>query len=607
MSYEKAITIKEAVNNINKKYVLPSIQREFEWTEGHIEMLFDSLMRDYPISTFLFWQVPEDKIDELQFYEFLTEYNKQKQGSNRNKKIDVLHSGDIVAILDGQQRMTSLYLALSSTFNEKFLCLNLFDKLKYEEDADEDKNQDMKKKYDFQFLTTSGRTSSIKDRIFWFDCRKILSFNTEDEVKNYLETEVYNYLETDLGNKKSDAIITVTEETKNKIKEAKVEAKDKLFKLFEVVHSKRFINYYLEQSEELEKVLQIFIRINNQGEPLSRPVLLLSVAAAHWENRDAKEVINSLVDEMNSVGRKFNFTTDLVMKACFVLCSFSAAYKVDNFTKENMAIIEEKWDDIASSLSTAVHLISNFGFYEDNLSSKNAIIPIAYFINENKYVDEILNSPDREEDRKSIREWLTRSLIKGSFGAAGDTIYKRMRELVHDYKGRFPLPEIIKEWGSDTKRDILFTEEHIDGILDSDYSKAKTKARLYCALTLLYPDFDYKNSYEPDYIFTKSIMTKKNLMKEQFTDQRIREYRDKANTLPNFLLLKESTKSRRNDSPFVEWCNMEYLTQDERNNFLEENYIDSQQDLDLDSFVSFIAMRRKKLKKVLMEVLGVRN
>ncbi|MEK6781959.1 MAG: DUF262 domain-containing protein [Bacteroidota bacterium] len=54
MAYEKPITIKEAIEQIQKKkFVLPSIQREFVWESSQIEMLFDSIMRDYPISTFL--------------------------------------------------------------------------------------------------------------------------------------------------------------------------------------------------------------------------------------------------------------------------------------------------------------------------------------------------------------------------------------------------------------------------------------------------------------------------------------------------------------------------------------------------------------------------
>lgn len=49
-------TIKEAMNRIGaKKLYLPAIQRKFVWDAWQIERLFDSIMRDYPIGTFLFW------------------------------------------------------------------------------------------------------------------------------------------------------------------------------------------------------------------------------------------------------------------------------------------------------------------------------------------------------------------------------------------------------------------------------------------------------------------------------------------------------------------------------------------------------------------------
>ena len=58
MAYEKPITIKEAIVAIqNQEYILPAIQREFVWNTKQIELLFDSILRDYPISTFLFWKV----------------------------------------------------------------------------------------------------------------------------------------------------------------------------------------------------------------------------------------------------------------------------------------------------------------------------------------------------------------------------------------------------------------------------------------------------------------------------------------------------------------------------------------------------------------------
>ena len=85
MAYETPITISKAITNIQKKkYVLPAIQREFVWDNNQIEMLFDSLMRDYPIGTFLFWKVERENISDFQFYEFLNNYPEMKDSDFLN-------------------------------------------------------------------------------------------------------------------------------------------------------------------------------------------------------------------------------------------------------------------------------------------------------------------------------------------------------------------------------------------------------------------------------------------------------------------------------------------------------------------------------------------
>ena len=72
MAYETPLTIAEVMKDIsNNKYVLPSIQREYVWDTTQIETLFDSLMQDYPIGAFLFWEISKDKLGYYDFYEFL--------------------------------------------------------------------------------------------------------------------------------------------------------------------------------------------------------------------------------------------------------------------------------------------------------------------------------------------------------------------------------------------------------------------------------------------------------------------------------------------------------------------------------------------------------
>lgn len=71
MSYHSK-TIKQAVEDIEfEKAFLPAIQRKFVWPRHKIEYLFDSLMRNFPIGSFLFWELKSEKAYEYVFYNFL--------------------------------------------------------------------------------------------------------------------------------------------------------------------------------------------------------------------------------------------------------------------------------------------------------------------------------------------------------------------------------------------------------------------------------------------------------------------------------------------------------------------------------------------------------
>ena len=60
---DSSITIYEAMKNIEVgKYVMPAFQRQYVWSMEQIEKLWDSILLDYPIATFLFWHVDENNV-----------------------------------------------------------------------------------------------------------------------------------------------------------------------------------------------------------------------------------------------------------------------------------------------------------------------------------------------------------------------------------------------------------------------------------------------------------------------------------------------------------------------------------------------------------------
>ncbi len=159
MSYQNE-TIKNMLDKIGKNALyLPAIQRKFVWEYTQIENLFDSLMRKYPIGTFLFWSFKTKKKNEYVFYKFLQEYHERDKCINDIAPRPHLKKG-ILGVLDGQQRLSSLYIALQgsyaykkpyarreddSAYPKRKLYLNIF---KSHEEKDEDGFV-----WEFKFLT----------------------------------------------------------------------------------------------------------------------------------------------------------------------------------------------------------------------------------------------------------------------------------------------------------------------------------------------------------------------------------------------------------------------------------------------------------------------
>jgi uncharacterized protein with ParB-like and HNH nuclease domain len=583
--YQTPITIKKAIERIQKKqFVLPSIQREFVWDTGQIETLFDSLMRDYPISTFLFWKVDKSKINDFQFYEFLKDYHERDKRHNDKANLD--DSESVIALLDGQQRMTSMYVALTGSYTKKLpyykvtsskaypkkkLYLNL---LKPAEDVEME--------YDFRFITEEEAKPS--EGFFWFDCSQILAFDGQMAFMQYL-----------MQNGLLDTAKYPKETTEFALKT--------LGELFNVIHQKETLSYYQEEDSELDKVLQIFIRINSGGTKLSYSDLLLSIATAQWKTEDAREVIHDLVDELNDIGDGFGFNKDLVLKACLVLADFSdVKFKVDNFNQENMRKIESLWDTITRSLKDTVKLVSKLGYSRDNLLSANAIIPIAYFIYKNNCGEKLLHSSSHHHNRASIKEWLARVLLKGVFGNSPDSIYPPMRDLVNSNIGSFPLKPTIQFFRG-KRKSISFTEDDIDSLLDLQYGKPQT----YCVLTLLYPSLNYDFKYHQDHIFPKAQFHKKKMRILGYSEEEIEQYQYTMNALPNIQLLEATSNIEKTDKKFSDWLNERYPFEHDKHSFLLQHYIDTDTSLEFSDFIAFTEKRKAKLKHALVDVLNVKS
>ena len=173
MAFQTPITIKEALKNINRRdYVLPAIQREFVWKADQIARLFDSLMRGYPIGSFLFWMVDRDHSHDYVFYDFITDYH--ERNARHLKRLKLPEKRDVTAILDGQQRLTALNIGFYGSHAEK-LPRKWVDNLSaypirhlYLNISRPAAENELGMDYDFQFLTDEKVMSVPAESAHWF-------------------------------------------------------------------------------------------------------------------------------------------------------------------------------------------------------------------------------------------------------------------------------------------------------------------------------------------------------------------------------------------------------------------------------------------------------
>ncbi len=583
MSFQTPITVKEAVENVHaKKYLLPAIQREVVWEVDQIARLFDSLMRDYPIGSFLFWHVDKKNTGRYQFYEFVREFH--ERDSRHNPKADVSGEDDITGILDGQQRLTSLYIGLRGSyaykeprkrwdnpqaFPKRRLYLNLLAPKKNGDETD--------MIYDFAFLADENARSH-EDDVFWFRVGDILDLKEQWEVNDYL---IRNGL------------------TQKPQEQARF-ANRTLFKLWAVVHDSKVINYFLERDESLDKVLNIFIRVNSGGTVLSYSDLLLSIATAQWKHRDAREEITSFVDELNRMGDGFNFDKDLVLKSSLVLADIKdITFKVDNFNKSNMLKIEQEWDTIASALRGAVTLVSAFGYSRETLTANYSIIPTAYYLKKKGIPRNFDVATQYSEDRKAIHRWLILALVKRVFGGVPDSVIRPMREVLRDSLNDFPLDQIIDKFKG-TNKSLVSTEDDIENMLCYRYGQGYT----FSTLALLYPSFDFRNRFHIDHIHPRSHFTKAQLRSRGIPEPDFDFYMENVDALPNLQLLEGIPNQEKSDTDFDVWLKNTCDSPGAKADYMKRHLI-PETGLLLSNFREFFEQRKAEIKRELCRILGI--
>jgi len=591
--YEKAISIKDAIDGINNRdYLLPAIQRKFVWSSQQICVLFDSIMRGYPINTFMMWEIKSDQIkNEYKFYEFLKFYCQRFNEDNSYIKTNASFK-DFKAIIDGQQRLTSLYIGLCSTYAYKQprvwwpstrddtilpprkLYLDLIQPVNPEDD-------ESLMYHNFRFLTEQQYQDSMLDpkKHHWFCLHQILEFPQFEGGNHVWNKVVRPYLEA-VGLDKNEY------------------AQDTLAQLYDVIRCQKIIHYFNETSQEIDHVLDVFIRTNSGGTKLDFSDLLMSIAVANWDGDFRKELEDLITQIHQSVEMGFYLERDWILKTCLMLTDADVRFKVKNFKAEEVARVQKEWEEIKTCIKATFLLIRRFGINPQSLTSKNAVIPICYFLYRKHVGDaplyqQINNLAKCHDYRSTISQWFYMVLLKGVFGGQADAILTSMRDVIDENPAAdaFPLPQIIDRYKA-TNKDLRFDEDYVDSLLEIQHGEGKCRALLH----LLFPEMNPTEVFHIDHLHPKSMFDKTSLKKHGFLQvdsDLFAFYSDTRhwNAIPNLHLLNHSQNISKNDRHLKDWVT------DKDVNLTGKDFLVDEVSLEFSDFNEFYEKRRLALKE----------
>lgn len=572
LAFETPITVAEAVRRIDeRKYLLPAIQREFVWKPEQIVRLFDSLLKGYPIGSFLFWMVPGERTRDYSFYHFVQDYH--ERDARHNQKAALAGASDVTAVLDGQQRLTALYIGLCGTYAVRkprvwktnpnaypkqrlYVCVTRL-------------AQDAELEYDIRFREDVDDMVTDDAGDVWFRAGAVLGFETPFHMIQALQSK-------SLGNN----------ETALKVLSA----------LYQHVSEKGTISAYLEKAADLDRVLSIFVRVNSGGTVLSYSDLLLSIATAEWQALDARESIYQLVDELNKVGLGFEFSKDFVLKTCLMLADFETRFSTANFSTENMRVIEAKWPLIKDSLHLTARLLHGFGLSAATVTSANAVVPIAYYIAGRGLAQSYLTAPAYRDDRERIRRWLMTALLKRTFTGQPDSILRAVREVLAA-KGAdgFPAEAIVARLDTEA-HNMRVTDVDLERMLDESYFSGHA----FATLALLYPTLDFANQFHIDHIHPRSKITVSQLKKVGIVNAEMRdECLDRRDSITNLQFLPGHQNLSKSDTPFAEWFNGQFGDDPEAAAQYRRLHYIPDMSQDVVELLSFTDARRELMKAAL--------
>lgn len=571
-------TIKTIIEKIDsKELLLPALQRKLVWSEDKMINLFDSIMKGYPFGGFIFWNIiNKDNISRYHFYQFIKDY------SERENTINV-PSGKIVkesinVVMDGQQRLTSLYIGIKGSITTK------------EKWKRTDKAESYKKKhlYIVPHLSPDQRNEDETPFRFYFvedDYAKSENNVKPNCEKYYLVADYYGKTQEELYNEFGVKRLRADDEDWRCI----------LNKLRWLLNEAKILNYHTINNTNIEDVLEIFKRINNAGTPLSPANLLFSTVITSWEN--GRDKMDEFIQSINKEGTII-IREDYLIRVCVYLMNCPAANKIETLTKDVIKTIETNWDKIKEAIINTKNFLKKNNIFDVAIVSYNALLPVIYYYYhcpKNKIV----------VSEKQLLYFFTISQLFSLFGGSSSSTLDKVREkmCVDKQLGNVIIPFNIRnlfdiDLSAGRINAFKISREQVERLVD-DLRYGNKKA--FVLLCLLQPEITINsNIYDVDHVCSKDELGC--LFKKKRGEAR-KDLENKKNSIPNLQLLAyNQNRGDKNDDTLYTWV------VEKKNVIPFDPYLDEpgkHRIGSIEDFLDFYNKRRNMIINYLCECFGI--
>lgn len=432
MSY-KPRSLFRIFGDVNTALFLPHIQRPFVWDEEQMRRLFDSLMRNYPIQTLLFWRTK----DAIKARKFMDSVEWDADLSAYYDKTKSAEGVDKVFVLDGQQRIQTLIALFNGAI----------------------KSNDGKTDLDAYFDVTSGEVSANGDSLYKLHFRATSQDIPLYRLRNLMTVDDQKNAST-LAEDINDALDgTLTEEADARKKRQR-RVRENMQQIVTLLREER--HFWVEELDGVaneypyKKVLEIFVRVNSGGTKLDASDLMFAAMKEGWS--DTEQNVEAIVDVLND-GR-LGFDKTFALRCLVVANGKGSELSSDKFTslegEKLIGAIQASWAKAEAAFQELRDFITNdLKLYADKVvRSYGSFVPLFDYLYHNP-------KPD-EGNRVLMRAYYYKAQLFNWYGAQTDNVINAMHTRVgKPLSTGFPLASVKEYFRDSRKAETELRLEHL--------------------------------------------------------------------------------------------------------------------------------------------------